>query len=306
MHEQLCALAAAQGGVVTTAQALAHHSRSDVRRLLRTGAWCQVRRGVYAQTRVLCESPPHLLAAAGLVLVSSGDVVLSHASAAALHRLPHVDPPVAPTLTLVRSVGTPARQPDGHHAAAVPPTERMRLLGLPLTTPARTVADLLRASADHADAVAVADAALRHGIPREQIAAVLAGCVRWPGVRRASEALAAADPRAESPLESRCRVWFLRQGLPEATPQVRVLGARGQVVARVDFLFRAQRTVCEADGRSKYDEPAALWREKKREDALRELGLEVVRATWADGEDDGRALAERLRRAFTRAAARPW
>ena len=83
-----------------------------------------------------------------------------------------------------------------------------------------------------------------------------------------------------------------------------MLDDQGREIARVDFLFRGQRTVCEADGRVKYDDPRALWRQKRREDQLREQGLEVVRATWADGADDGRALAERLRRAFARAAAR--
>lgn len=118
--------------------------------------------------------------------------------------------------------------------------------------------------------------------------------------------LAFADGQTESPLESRCRVWFARQGLPAPSPQVRALDQQGRKIARVDFLFREQRTVCEADGRAKYDDLEALRRKKRREEMLREQGLEVVRATWADGEDDGRALAERLRRAFARAAARGW
>ena len=154
--------------------------------------------------------------------------------------------------------------------------------------------------------MAFADAALRSGVDRAAVEAVLADCGRWPGVRRAGAAWAFADGRAESPLESRCRVWFARQGLPAPSPQVRILNDRGREIARVDFLFRQQRTVCEGDGRVKYDDPEALWREKRREDLLRELGFEVVRATWADGEDDGRALAVRLRRAFARAAARGW
>jgi very-short-patch-repair endonuclease len=76
----------------------------------------------------------------------------------------------------------------------------------------------------------------------------------------------------------------------------------GDRVARVDFLFRKQRTVVEADGRIKYDAPAVLWNEKLREDWLRDMGLEVVRATWADGDDRGASLVARVGRAFERSA----
>lgn len=59
----------------------------------------------------------------------------------------------------------------------------------------------------------------------------------------------------------------------------------GTAVARVDFLFRAQRTIVEFDGAVKYEGVEgrdALFREKRREDRLRALGYQVVRLTWAD------------------------
>ena len=263
-----------------------------------------VRRSVYAEAAVVAAGPPHLLQVAARVLVTGGDVVVSHRSAAVLHGLQLVDPPEQPTLTVARATGAAVGRPSDLRTAGVPAGHRTILCALPVTPRARTVADLLRESDDHLQAVAFADAALRSGVDRAAVEAVLADCPRWPGVRRAGAAWAVADGRAESPLESRCRVWFARQGLPAPSPQVRIINDRGREIARVDFLFREQRTVCEADGRVKYDDPRALWREKRREDQLREQGLEVVRATWADGDDDGRALAERLRRAFARSAAR--
>ena len=61
----------------------------------------------------------------------------------------------------------------------------------------------------------------------------------------------------------------------------------GTVIARVDFLFQAQRVVVEFDGAVKYGGAAqrgqmALIAEKRREDAIRRLGYVVVRLTWAD------------------------
>ena len=87
---------------------------------------------------------------------------------------------------------------------------------------------------------------------------------------------------------------------------------RGVFVARVDFLFREQCTVVESDGRVKYDDAwrdrqqpeRTLWEEKRREDGIRDTGLEVVRSTWADTSDNGASLVSRVRRAFERAARR--
>jgi very-short-patch-repair endonuclease len=67
-------------------------------------------------------------------------------------------------------------------------------------------------------------------------------------------------------------------------------------------VFRAQRTIVEFDGLIKYggaDGRQALVDEKRREDALRSLGYQVVRLTWRDLYDPG--LVDRLiRQAFTR------
>ena len=74
-------------------------------------------------------------------------------------------------------------------------------------------------------------------------------------------------------------------------------------MGRVDFLFRAQRTIVEFDGLVKYGGAGgreALIAEKRREDALRSLGYQVVRLTWRDLHDPG--LVQRLiSEAFARA-----
>ncbi len=124
------------------------------------------------------------------------------------------------------------------------------------------------------------------------------GC---PGIGRARRLIASLDPRAESPGESRVRMFFMAWGVPW-TSQVTIRDARGQFVARVDFLVD-RWVVVEFDGRLKYDDPQVLWAEKRREDALRALGYEVVRLTWSDLDHPER-VARLIREARGRAAAR--
>jgi hypothetical protein len=79
------------------------------------------------------------------------------------------------------------------------------------------------------------------------------------------------------------------------------------LVARADFGWELERTLGEFDGKVKYgrlrrpgEEPEdAVFREKVREDRIRDLGFEVVRWTWSDLKQP-QVLADRLQRAFAR------
>ena len=86
--------------------------------------------------------------------------------------------------------------------------------------------------------------------------------------------------------------------------QIRIADSEGRVIARVDLYFRKQRVVVEVDGKGKYADPDALWREKRREDALRRMGIEVVRLTWADLMGGAGAVRALVLEAFARSAAR--
>src|SRR5215212_1634349 len=110
----------------------------------------------------------------------------------------------------------------------------------------------------------------------------------WRGGRRAARALALADGRAESPLETRGRLRMVGAGLPPTDLQVEIR-VGGRLVGVVDGWFDEAAVAVEFDGRVKYSDPwrgrspeQVLWDEKRREDELRALDIRVVRVAEAD------------------------
>lgn len=120
-----------------------------------------------------------------------------------------------------------------------------------------------------------------------------------------------SDGRSESPGETLSRIICWRAGLPAPTLQFDVFDDGGVLVGRTDFCWEAERTLGEFDGKVKYGRllppgdtaQDVVYREKRREDALRDLGWQVVRWSWTDLHR-GWLVAERLQRAFDRAAGR--
>jgi hypothetical protein len=310
-----------QLGLFTRAQAKkAGVAARELDRQRRARNLVAVRRGVYLDRVAWASSAAdpasrHLLEAVARRLVTTGDVVISHQSAAAVLGYRLLDgPPRRPTLTVARPAGSPPLRLHDLYTGDLPRQDRLRRGDVEMTSGPRTVADCCRSLGRDA-ALVVADSALREGVPRAQVLEVLSRCRTWPGAVLAKDVVLFADGRSESVLETLARQWFLEQGLPAPEPQARLLAASGgRFLARVDFFWPEFRTVCEMDGRLKYApereaRPGSpgdpLFEEKKREDRLREHGAEVVRGYWSDRHDRGAALADRLTQAFARGQAQP-
>lgn len=120
----------------------------------------------------------------------------------------------------------------------------------------------------------------------------------------------AALRRSESVGESRSRALIIREQLPLPDLQATLVAASGTRLGRVDFLVDG--VVGEFDGRVKYGRlvprgqvPAdVLWREKQREDAIRDAGWQVVRWVW-DELATPDVIVDRWMRAFARARNSP-
>ena len=172
-------------------------------------------------------------------------------------------------------------------------------LGLPMTTPARTVVDLARQLEFRAGVVAADSALHRKLTNKAELESVLAACSRRRGIQRAIAVVEFADRHAESPLESIARVAFRDCGLPP--PQLQVwLGGTMEPVGRVDFYWRQYRTIAEVDGAVKYEDPARAKAQLRRDKFLREEGFEVVHFDWREITQTPEAVAAAIRAAFRR------
>ena len=288
-------------------QGLTHN---ELARLRRRGELERLRRGAYASptegelTRV--EQHRRLVQATVPQLIDGS--VVSHGSAAVLHRLPVWGSSIA--RVHVTRPGEGQRRPLLHvHCAPLSPADTTVVDGIAVTSLARTVLDLAR-TLRMEYAVAAADLALRNGLPPQLLAEGLSRMERWPGVRAARRVVAFADARSESVGESVSRVRLHLDGVPKPDLQCEITGPSGLVIARCDFGWKEQRTVGEFDGKIKYGrllQPGqrvedVVYAEKLREDAVREEDYEVTRWTWDDCWRPG-AIRNRILRAFDRRGA---
>ncbi|HEY9411521.1 MAG TPA: hypothetical protein VIP77_18220 [Jiangellaceae bacterium] len=315
MNPRLRATAALQGGVILRPQALrAGLVDDEIARLRAQGHWHGVRRGAYVPAELwqsLDHEGRHRALTRAVHLQLTAPAVISHVSAAVMLGLPIWDLDLSCVHVTRADLHSPRREAGVHHHAGHLADDDVVIVdGVPVTSPARTAVDLAR-TVDFEQAVVTADGVLRlPDVGPQDLLDALDRARSWQGARSAGRVITFADGRAESVGESRHRVQILRLGLPVPDLQVVVSGPGGSS-DRVDFLFEAHLTIGEFDGKGKYqrllrnDETPqdAVWREKRREDRLRELGYEVVRPAWADLYRD-REVAQRYRRAFERSSRR--
>lgn len=257
------------------------------------GQVARLRRGLYA-------APGSARASVAAATVRL-DAVASHDTAAAIFGLPVLGrTPVIHVTRARRSQGTARYDGVTIHHARLDPDHVTVHQGIPVTTPARTVADLARRRPFRAG-VTTADAALRaRCCTRDELSDVLAMCRGWPGVARARRVVEFADPLAASPLESISRVAFHDYGLPRPILQALIGG-----YDEADFLWGEYKVIGEADGLGKYTSAEVLRREKLREEGFAQLGFSMFRWTWSDAYRGPDAVAHRGLMLLTRRGYRP-
>lgn len=300
--------AIAQGGGLVTRHALLAHGLDarQIRTWVRAGRLVVVRRGVYTTAELWAswdlyrERPLARVRAVELMLRVPH--VLSHDSAALVHRIPLLRPHEAEPHVTRRHLRASMTQAGVHHHGARYPEGRALVVdGLPVLDVPRTVVDLAREHG-YREGLVAADGAMQLGVSRSELARAAREMTGWPHSLTVRAVVADADPGAESVLESLARELTAETGLGPIETQfpVRVPGG----VAWVDL--RVGRHLIEADGFIKIvrsdqggvagaDARRALWEERKRQQLVCAGGFGMSRLEWADHWGAARELAkERL------------
>ncbi|WP_199545621.1 endonuclease domain-containing protein [Streptomyces sp. N35] len=209
------------------------------------------------------------------VQATSPHLIASHRTAARLQSIELFAPGDELAFTDLRGANRKLRSDVKVHRCALAERETREVDdGLRVTTPLRTLTDLLRTGSLD-DALTAVDSALtwrgrgdtrRPPLVRLDHLTAAAGELPHAGRRKAQDRLALADPRCESVAETIARLRMDEAGLrPES--QVELAAARGRRV-RVDFLFREQRVAVEIEGYAYHGSREAHVRDLGRFNAL--------------------------------------
>lgn len=270
-------IAERQHGVLTIAQLRAARVSDDaVKGRVRTGRLHRVHRGVYAVGHSYLSQEGRWMAA---VLAFSG--VLSHRSAAALWRLlPQRSGPID-----VSVVGVGGRDRRSglhlHRSRTLEPSHTTKRVGIPVTTPARTIADLRYASIRrHRNAVSAQE---------------LKRAIRQAGVL----GLQIDRPREADKTRSELEHLFLqlcrRYDLPAPEVNVRIDSLL------VDFLWRERQLIVETDGYKYHSGREAFEDDRDRDLKLKALGFEVVRLSYRQVVEEPARVGDLLTTILSRA-----
>jgi len=262
---------------------------------IKRGRLHRVFRGVYALGHRRIGERGRLMAA---ILACGPGTVVSHRSAAALLGLIDDGPVVIDVIT----PGASGRGIDGirFHRVRPPRLEETGTVGgIPCTSPARTLVDLagtvgdwtLRSAFERAAHRRLLDiAAIEASIdPRRRgMKGLLALIEKW----RAAAPLTKTRGKLKSPLEAKVLPLLVQRDLPPPLINAPVAIADGRI--EVDFLWREQRFVVEADSRDFHDTAMAFERDRWRDRELMRAGYSVLRVTHKEAEHEGEAVVDTI------------
>ncbi len=291
---ELVSVFAAQGGVATSTQILAHLTRRGMQRQLRTAGLVRIYPDIYSWG-----APDLDTRLAGLDLRSGEHVAMCLGSAAAAFKF---DTEGVTGLHVLNPEGHLLRNYGGvvvHRREGAPLVIKN---GRPLTSPAWTAVEVAR-SLRRPRALATLDAALRS---KTCDTAGLLDAARAQAGRRGivmvRDLIPMAKPEAESPMESEARLVMLDGGLPEPELQYEIIDYDGRLW-RVDFAWPDCRVIVEYDGFDHHSTPEDLRRDRQKRAALEEIGWRVNSVVCDDVRQHPVAMVRRISAQLTRAIA---
>lgn len=301
IEAQIASLASGQHGVITRTQLLnAGLTRRMVESRVRSHRLIRLHRGVYLLGALVGPLKPARAKEMAAVLACEPDAWLSHQSAAALWEL--VPPARDAEPVHVTVAGADRGRRPGIHAHRVPrlaPEDRAVLDGVPLTAPARTLADLAGRVGTRTFEQAVATAERKDLVDLQAVATVME---REPGRRGASlvRRLIANEMGpafTRSAAEERFLGLVGKGGLPAPEANARVEGFE------VDFFWPSERVVAEVDGFAFHRSRRPFENDRRRDARLAASGFRVLRVTWRQLSDEPHVVLVRLAQILAHARA---
>lgn len=147
--------------------------------------------------------------------------------------------------------------------------------GCRVTSPERTTWDLAR-RLPLVEAVVAVDALAHKCFDPADLLVRRAKRPGARGCRRLDEVVALADPRAESPMETRLRLALIDAGLPRPEVQYQILDRDWYQIARVDLAYPDEKLALEYDGAVHLD-PRQRARDLRRDNELARHGWHTMR-----------------------------
>jgi very-short-patch-repair endonuclease len=284
--EILGRVAAGQDGLVTLEQARsAGLTLDEVHRLCRNERWRRLSRTTYLMTP---DAPEAVLRRARIrsAVASLGPAAVAVLNTAAeLHCLAGLRRSEQIHVSLPGCRARPRRlgQPElVVHQLVVPRAQQVRVDGITVTSPLRTVADNLLV-ANRYDGVSLLDSALNLGLlTDDELPAVLPLLRGRRGAVAARTRLAEADGRAQSPLETRVRLRCVDGRVAPEQLQHQIRDVHGHLLGVADLAWLGARLLGEADGRGPHGGPEAVYADRRRQNALTNAGWRILRFTWTD------------------------
>jgi hypothetical protein len=304
-------------GIVLRRDAVAvGYDDNAIARAVRAGILTRIRQGAYAASDVWANLDAvgrHRLLSEAVLRQYDDDVAVSHGSAVLALEGPSYGLDLASVHLTHLSIGSGRRNVAGivHHEGTCRVLDVTRLDGRWATSPARTVLDVAMLHGIEAGIVVADDFIRRELTSKDGLWQLYDSVSDWPGALILRLVIERCDGRAESVGETLGRELFRKHRVPLPIPQFQVFHPNGELAGRTDWAWPKHKCLGEFDGKQKYGrflragETAAdaVWREKQREDLLRELtGWSFIRLVWADlfrGEE----TAQRVFAALSRRAA---
>jgi hypothetical protein len=286
----------------------AGHSDRDIAALVAGGVLRRLRRGAYADAPAFDAadaSGRHRLLARAAVKQAKTRVIVSHTSAVPFHDGPIWRLPMN-EVQLSRPDGRAGRAQAGirQHQRLVQPDDVVIRHGLEVMSATRTALEVTTCASTEVSLIVVNDFLHRRLTTVLDLQQRYAAMCHDPYTLKTDLVLRLADPRLESPAET--RTWFMcyRHGVPAPTPQYELRDEIGDLIARLDFAWPELGVWLEVDGRQKYVKYLregesvvdVVLREKERESMIAEItGWRCIRITWVDLADPEATVARIIR-----------